>query len=468
MRTSSWPGWRRWSVAMAAVGLLGTALWVVFSPGFLNYDAVFVLIWGEELHNGLPDYAQPGAPTPHPLANAVAAGLTLLPPDGAYLAMELLGFAAWAAVLVLMALIGRSLDSWLAGVFGAGLLLLSPSFTGDAAKGRIDIPFVALCLAALLAAMQGPHRARTVLVLLACAGLLRPEAWLLAAGYVMIVGWSASRESRIRLLALASAGPLIWATTDFIATGSPFWSLVTTRSKAAILDRPTGLSGLTELLTRIDDVTGLAVAAAGLAGIFALGARGSERVRLPAAVAMLGLVGFLLLGLIGLPLNNRYLFLPGAVFAVFAGAAVVRWRSESGPLRTVLIVVGVLATAALAVDAPDQIRAVRSVSTIADAQRMLVRDVRMLARRVPQSCGPIYVSIGRTPLSGFQPELAWSTRRPTSEIRALPSQAPRSGAAIVSTPALRSALGVTRPTSALPGWKRGAQTPTTELFERCE
>src|SRR3712207_1321650 len=63
-------------IAWIVVG--AAALWLVFAHGFVQYDAFFALVWGDEIASGhSPDYDAPLAPTPHPLATL--AGVLLSP-----------------------------------------------------------------------------------------------------------------------------------------------------------------------------------------------------------------------------------------------------------------------------------------------------------------------------------------------------------------------------------------------------
>ena len=76
-----------------------------------------------------------------------------------------------------------------------------------------------------------------VLVLLALAGLLRPEAWVLAGLYWLYLWPAATTGERVRTAALVVAAPLIWAGTDWIVTGDPLHSLHGTAALAEEADR---------------------------------------------------------------------------------------------------------------------------------------------------------------------------------------------------------------------------------------
>ena len=125
-----------------------------------------------------------------------------------------------------------------------------------------------LCLAALLIETRKPKAGWPVLVLLALAGLLRPEAWLFAGFYFL---WLALdfhlapkegpddsapdqrpgvtlgrlriqlRESGIDrnlilMACLTAAGPVIWVLFDLITTSNPLYSFTGTRETVETLD----------------------------------------------------------------------------------------------------------------------------------------------------------------------------------------------------------------------------------------
>ena len=72
-------------------------------------------------------------------------------------------------------------------------------------------------------------------LLLAAAGLLRPEAWILSGVYFLWMSWGADWDERFRYAALTAIGPLGWVATDFIVTGDPLFSLTSTQDLAAEL-----------------------------------------------------------------------------------------------------------------------------------------------------------------------------------------------------------------------------------------
>ena len=85
--------------------------------------------------------------------------------------------------------LGKATFGWVVGLVAALLLLSRLDFPFLAARGYIDIPYLALILWAAALEAQRPRRGGAVWVLLTLAGLLRPEAWLLAGVYGLWIAW---------------------------------------------------------------------------------------------------------------------------------------------------------------------------------------------------------------------------------------------------------------------------------------
>src|SRR4051794_2718514 len=95
------------AVVVALTVLLALGLRLVYGPGHLGYDAVWSLEWGREMLAGTsPSFEAVIAPTPHPLANAVALLLAPLG-DGAFACAMAVSWLAFAALGVLLFLLGR-------------------------------------------------------------------------------------------------------------------------------------------------------------------------------------------------------------------------------------------------------------------------------------------------------------------------------------------------------------------------
>jgi hypothetical protein len=288
---------------------------------FINYDTAFALLWGDDLaHGRAPDLGLELAPTPHPLATA--AGLVLEPGSA-----EVLVLVALAGCGVLVALLAREWFGWGAAVLAGLLFLTREPVLSFGLRAYVDLPYLALVLGALLVEVRRPRAGVPVLVLLALAGLLRPEAWLFSAAYVV---WL--REWR--LLALAAAAPVLWALSDLALTGDPLHSLLGTQENAEELGRRTGPVDLVLYgPRRLGEVLREPVLVGAALGAWVAW---RERARLPLAALVLALTAFAVLAVAGLPIITRYVLLPAALACVLCGA-VVTWRPALGAVAVLLV-----------------------------------------------------------------------------------------------------------------------------------
>ena len=90
--------------------------------------------------------------------------------------------------------LGAELFSPWVGLVAALVVLTRPAIERDALLGYQDMPFAALVVGAVLLEARRPRRGVAVLVLLALAGLLRPEAWVLSGLYWLYL-WPAPRPA---------------------------------------------------------------------------------------------------------------------------------------------------------------------------------------------------------------------------------------------------------------------------------
>ena len=106
-----------------------------------------------------------------------------------------------------------------------------------AARGYIDIPYMALVVWAAVLEAPRPRRGLPVFVLLAAAGLLRPEAWLLAGLYWLWMRWRGdlARARSVRGAGRDGAAGLVRG--RLAVTGDPLFSLHYTSASAEDLGR---------------------------------------------------------------------------------------------------------------------------------------------------------------------------------------------------------------------------------------
>jgi hypothetical protein len=333
-----WPG-----LALALLVVVTTVGFVVY-PTFPNYDSYYSLLWGREVLDGeLPSFDAYRAPTQHPLAIVFGAALSLLgdAADRVLVAATLISFIALAAGLYRLA---RSSFTVLAGLVAAALVCTRFDFPFLAARGYIDIPYLAFVVWAAALAAANPRRGTPVLVLLAAAGLLRPEAWLLSGLYwlwlVPRLGWG----HRVRSALLVGIGPVVWIATDWIVTGDPLFSHTHTSGLAEELGRQRGLKEVPA--TTWNFLIGLDKAPvfyAGLAGLALAGVLVPRRIGVPAALLAAGLATFGLVGLAGLSVIDRYLLVPSLMVMVFAAVTLTGWTMlRAGRARTLWAVAAAL------------------------------------------------------------------------------------------------------------------------------
>ena len=418
-------------LALAATALGGLLAWLMVGTGFVNYDTAYTLLWGSDVaHGRLPDYGVPVAPTPHPLATAVAAVLSPLGAgaEGAAVGLALVFLGALAYLTYAL---GAHWFGPAAGLLAAAIILTRQPVLSFGIRAYVDVPYLVCVLAALLVEARRPRAGLPVLGLLGLAGLLRPEAWLFAFAYV---GWilldadrRRDRREVLSLLGAAAAAPVLWALADLAVTGNPLYSLTGTRENAEVLNRVTGLQNVPLTVPRrlgeiLREPVLLGAAIGGVLGVWRL----RERAALPAAAGVAAIAAFCVLAAAGLPILGRYLLLPATLLAIFAGAGAFGWMAlERGdPWRRRWMAAGVVAVLALAAFVPRQVERIDSLRSAIAVQHDIVGDLRALADpdRTPRACGPVAVPNHRP-----VPLLALWLERPAAEIFSAQLVRPREG-----------------------------------------
>src|SRR3954471_739151 len=314
--------------ALALAGLIiGTVVGFFARPTFPNYDSYYSLLWGREvLHGTLPSFDAYRAPTEHPLAIAFGAVLALVGDDADRIMVgaTLASFVVLAAGLYRLA---RASFTTVVGLIAGALLCTRFDFPFLAARAYIDIPYLAFVVWAAALETERPRRGTVVFVLLACAGLMRPEAWLLSGLYWLWCIRPAPWPLRIRYSLLTGLPPVIWTALDWWATGDPKFSLTHTSGLAEELGRTSGgLSAVpsttVKFLKNLDKVP---VFYAGILGVVIAVLLAPRRARMPLALLVIGLGTFVLVGLAGLSVIDRYLLVPSLLVMVFAGVSLGGW-----------------------------------------------------------------------------------------------------------------------------------------------
>ena len=385
-------------VHVGATLALCVAARVVYGPGAAGYDGSYAAVWGRQVaHGAVPDYEAAFAPTPHPLANAVAVLLSLLG-DAGLDALVLVTLLAFGALTWCAGLLGARLFGPAVGVLFALLVFTRPSLVNEAQQALVDIPFLACVMAAAAIEAGSRDRPYAVLGALGVAGLLRPEAWPLA---VLYLAWTWRRDVGDRRLkvVLALAPPVLWALSDLAVTGDPLYSLHGTRELAEALQRPRGLGSALEAAPRyMRDFIEPVVGFAGLAGVLAGLTWLYRESLLPAAVGALGLLGFLVIGIAGLPVLARYLLVPAIVLALFCAVACLGWTAleRDDPIRLPWTIAGLVLAAVLAVTLASDLGEIGDVKQFAADRRAVQTDLEAVAKapQVAQAidrCGGVTV-----------------------------------------------------------------------------
>jgi hypothetical protein len=338
-------GARRVVTALVVIAGLAVVLWLVYRPWFLNYDARYALLWARDLWEGYtPEYRAPFAPTPHPLQTALSS-LALPLGDGADDAATIASLLCFGALVWLTFRLGATLFTPWVGAVAALVIATRPALERDALLAYQDIPFAALVVGAALLEVRRRRRGLPVLGLLVLAGLMRPEAWVLAGLYVLWLWPALTPRRRAAMLALAAAAPIAWALTDWLVTGDPLHSLHGTADLAEANNRrrrvdqvPYWTAQYLGYALREPLVVGVPL---GLAFAW-LHAR--RRAALPLAVAVAMTAVFAVGPVFGLPLIRRYMETPAVLLSLFYGLAVCGWTMLGpGRARTVWRGLGVLA-----------------------------------------------------------------------------------------------------------------------------
>jgi hypothetical protein len=408
---------------VAAAGVVALLVFAAFGHAFLNYDTFYALVWGDDLlHGRTPQFDVPVAPTPHPLAILIGALVSPLG-DGAEDVLLALMILSIGFIAVGLFRLGHELFAWPVGVLAALIFLTRVPPMNFGIRGYVDLPTIALIVWAAVLEARRPRRGVPVLVLLGLAGLLRPEAWLFALAYWLWLVWPGrgpgapvERREAVRLAAVALAAPVLWALSDLLVTGDPFWSLNGTSDLAAQLGRPRGLDDVPRVMPRrLGEIMRLPELIAAVIGFGLSLAWLRRRAALPAAIAVLNGVAFLVLAVGGLSLIGRYLFLAGAMLSLFAAVAVFGWMAldPDDPRRRPWMASGLALLLAMLAFAPAQADRLRDLrADIADRDRVAA-DLHELvgepaAERALDRCGKLFVPNHRP-----VPNLAyWTGRRP--------------------------------------------------------
>jgi hypothetical protein len=475
----------RLTYALLALGaLVVLAVFVVFQT-YPNYDTYYTLVWGKELGNWqLPDYDVLRSPTPHPLSTFV--GWAVAPFGTAsdrilvlVSLFELLGL--YVATFVLTErLLGR-----LIALIAVGVMLTRTDMQLQALRAMFDLPFYLMIFAAAVLELRRARCGWPVLVLLALAGLLRPEAWLLAGAYWLWLVPVTPRPALVRYAMLVAAAPLIWLASDLIVTGEPLYSLTSTREVSGEFGRN---RGLLDAIVHIPDYSGgndsiVTVGAGGLGLLLAVYIL-RRRAALPLALGGLGVATFLIIAAAGLSVIPRYMTIPSLLLSLCVAVALGGWTLVDGRTpRRVAIGIAVVSVLLIGWRVP---WIARDFGELVDQAQFVEAQLKGLERALDaprvvvalQACRPITLPTHsaipviryRTGLPKEALEASIAQRRPPSEGLLLIGRTfnfePGTGRANTSA---RPRASARKPWSnePLPGFERIARSGRWTAFARC-
>lgn len=396
-----------WKGALGVAVLAGAATLAL--PATLGYDAWAWTVWGRQLAH--LDLATTAGPSFKPLPVLALAPLSVL--GGATPAVWM-GLMRAAAVLSLLLAyrLGSRLAGPLAGAVAALSLALSADLYRTALLGSAEPVLIALTLGAADRHLAG--RRDWALVLIALAGLIRPEAWVLLGAYGVYV-WL--REPGLRPLVAAAVvlPPVLWLGMDWIGSGDPLHASSTatsaTEGSAANAKVPAF-----EVVRRAADaiiVPTLVLAAIGVA--FAV--RRRDRPVLSLAVLALGWIAVVaIMAEAGFTGTRRYLAAPAAALCVVAGVGLASLLDAVRERRARIALsaaVAVLALAPALLRAREDARMLSVAHSQADQRDELVRAVGRAGGRAA------VLRPGRPAINPWlQTTLAWELEVPLSGVQA--------------------------------------------------
>jgi hypothetical protein len=366
----------------------------------LGYDAWAWMVWARELPHD--DISTVGGPAFKALPVLVVAPLTPLGDVAPMLWLALMR-ACGLLALVLAARVGTRIAGPVAGVIAALLLAAGPDLYRTALYGSSEPLLLVLVLGAAECHLAG--RTRWAWPLLALAGLIRPEAWAIVLGLLVL---SAVRERRVDPVAVASAviPPAIWLGFVWFASrnaGNP----VAAASRSGLVGVETaGRSG--EALA----LPALAFAAAALVvhrrrrGVLLIGGVAIAWVLVVAAMAQVGYPG-----------SRRYLLASASLAAVLAGAGLVAAVEALPPRRAARVAAGVALAVLIGVVAFPTVRENARLVGVARAED---RQFAALRRAVDAAGGrDAVLAHGRPAVNPWlQTALAWTLHAPLRGVQA--------------------------------------------------
>ena len=437
-------------IFFGAIFLLLVAF-TTWRPLYPNYDTYYALIWGSEMFGGqLPYYEVFNTPTPHPLFNVYAGFFGLF--GGA--TIKLLLIASLAMYVGLLWGVFRLVKSQLGSLVGFVtilVLLTRTDLLAYAFRSMLDIPFLLLIVWAAVLEVQKPRRGYAPLALLLMAGLLRPEAWLMAGIYWLwlCLGWvrpqlqlPGERPPIAKLIwcaLLVGAAPIIWMVSDWIVTGEPLYSFTSTKEVAGKVNRQKSLPGAVAALPGfIGGSEKIVNFWAGGAGFLLAFWVYRARMLMLAALAAVGVLTYLLISIGGLSVIPRYLVIPSIVLCIGVAFSLVGWSKLEGTARKVGIALAIFTVLLGLYRAPAYVNNFRALNTSTDdvsIRYSRIYDIleKPAVREKVEQCLPVVAFTHETvPIIRLLLDLPREQVTPTTQL----SSAPTKGTQLLQTSAL--------------------------------
>jgi hypothetical protein len=317
--------------------------------------------------------------------------------------------------------LGREAFTPLVGLVAAALVVSRFDFPFYAARGYIDIAYMAIVVWA--AGRRGARAAPAPVLVLACSAspgccAPRPGSWRPVLAVGRLAG-PARPAARALFAVLAAIGPFVWAATDFLVTGNPLYSLTYTSGFAEELGRAKGAEGVPAAIWAfLIKLTKFPVLIGGIAGLGVAAVLVPRRVVMPLVLLVVGIGTFGLVGAGGFSVIDRYLLVTSMMVMIFCAVALGGWTMlrEGTFLRrawaiaaALLVVYGVAFTATrVNVDRLDNELVFRG-----DAHAALHDVLNDPAVRAGLRCGPVNV-----PNHKLIPDIRWISDLPDREVLA--------------------------------------------------
>ena len=403
-------------MALLALLVVGLIVFTIVFPTYTTFDSTYTLLWGREILGGeLPTFDAFRAPTQHPLWLVVGVFFALFG-DAADRLLVLATIASFVFLVAGIYSLGRRSFTIAIGVIAAILVVLRYNYLLLAIRAYLDVPFMALVVWAAAWEVSRPRRGTPVMVLLLLAGLLRPEAWILAGLYWLLLFPGSSWKRRFWMGVLVVAAPLIWIATDLIVTGDPLFSQTHTSSVSAEVGRQAGLLTAMKLgVIYLGDLASLPLAALGLVGALLAVWFMPRRAVIPVAVMLAGFGTFFLISVGGLSVIPRYMILPALMTLFFAGVALGGFsvmesrRVRIGWIVTAILVVAI--SAAFTLQRSNYAPVIADLRFRGEAERALISLLNEPGSRRAAQCGPVL-----TPNHRLVPDVRWELDLPADRV----------------------------------------------------